>query len=53
MQPDISAVVPTNGYDRQTRQITKAIKTFKYLAEAHEIEIQHWNFDGGENHFGR
>lgn len=46
------AVVPTNGYDRQSRQSTKAPKTVKYLAEAHGIEIQHHNSNGGEKPIG-
>ena len=53
MKPESLAIVPTNGYDRQSRQSAKAIKTLKYLAEAHGIEIQHRNSNGGEKQFGR
>ena len=52
MKKKSMAIVPTNGYDRQSRQSTKALKTLKYLSEAHGIEIQHRNSNGGEKAIG-
>ncbi|KAH7703567.1 hypothetical protein AAVH_29259 [Aphelenchoides avenae] len=42
------AIVPNNGYGRQERQSAKGMKFLKWFAQAHGIEVQHRDSDGGE-----